>query len=222
MDTHLKGVIEIKVYFYYLSVPNFPIRGVSETDLESFENFVMFLRGVCLKDGTRLDKPNSTSYFFAYTADKSLKKKFESVFNMEWFVPIVKKMDDEEYDMLNSSMEKFKIIEHEYDYATPTLKFPGPAYLEDFGYQLEEELQIKMGELASIPYYILQTEFIKALDILGYTLYHQLTGPDYEFYSYNYDYGLTPEGYASNHVRYVVKTLDLLIHNLGVLLKGES
>ena len=75
---------------------------------------------------------------------------------------------------------------------------------------------------ASIPYYIFKTEFIKALDILGYTLYHQLTGPDYELYSYNYEYGLTPEGYPSNQIRYVVKTLDLLIYNLGVLLKGES
>jgi hypothetical protein len=191
----------MKVYLFYLTLPldfedeNGAITACTKELISSFH---------CNR--------NLISYLFAFTSKKKRAELFEKMYDMSIFTKIVREMSDGEYQEFEAFNDKILLDSYPFDFFLPSSItddekiFCTQNLLETFSNMVEGEFESMMAQATFIPYYQYKSKYIEALDLLYYTWYHAMNGPDYEYYQYNYnmDYGMTLEGYkkvgASAHL----------------------
>lgn len=184
----------MKVYIYYLTIPDSPSEKYSLEDLSRFDIVIKQLSDNHFKKkpGVVITINGTTRYLYAFTNNKEYTKDFEFIHNMLLFTKLERKMDREEYEMFKNEMEHAELlyfkVEGNREQQMLLTKLEN-SILEDSFYEVETHL----STYACLGYEYLKRKYIIPLDILLYTVYYQLNGPDSEFYSHNWSYGVTPE-----------------------------
>lgn len=208
----------MKVYIYYLTVPEKPSEKFTPEKLSGFNVVIkMFSDSHFMKiPGVVIDVNNVQRYLYAFTRSKKLAADFESVHNMTLFTKIEKKMDKEEYEEFKKDMDHAYLEYHSFDDKSNILITKLEGSILD---SAVDDIELYLCYYAALGYEAFKDKYIRALDILLYTLYYQMNGQDAEFYGYNYAYGLTPEGVPGNQVMFTLNFMNTYLGIFGLILK---
>lgn len=207
-----------KVYIYYLTIPEKPYGKFTAKKLSAFNVVTLLLRQdyYYKKSGIIIELNNVERYLYAYTTNKEHAKDFEYMHEMTLFTKIVKKMDKEELKEFTEEMEHAELDYRSMDDGSTMLITKLENHVLETSF---DDVEIYLSEFARLGYEAFQDEYIQALDILLYTLYYQMNGQEAEFYSYNYSYGLTPEGVHGNQVYATLNCVNMYIEIFALILK---
>lgn len=210
----------MKVYIYYLTIPESPSEKFNKTELERFE----VVRSQFNKDhfkqkpGVVVNVNGIERYLYAFTTDKELAKDFEFIHSMFLFTKLEKKMNSEDYRLFEKDMDHAKLQYFEMDdhLKRSMLLTKMENYILDDSYQ---EVEILLSNYSCLGYDFFKRKYIRALDLLLYTTYYQLNGPDAEFYDHNWSYGCTPEGASDNGLTSCLNYQNMYVDIFKLILK---
>lgn len=208
----------MKVYIYFLTPPVKPHGKYTEAKIDAFHPVVRIFDDNYYKrkPGVIFELNGAIRYLYAYTTDKSMVKDFEYMHDMDLFTRITRKMDRDEFSMFQKEMDHAKLEYYKMDDGSNMLVTKLENHILETSI---DDIELHLSNHSCLGYEAFKDEYIQALDILLYTLYYQLAGPDSEFYGYNYNYGLTPEGAVQNQVNMVVNFKTMYVQVFSLILK---
>lgn len=211
----------MKVIIYYLTIPEkyeCASRHIDGVDLiiDAFsENSLRKIQGVVIESN------GIPRYLYAYTNKAEIAKDFEYIHDMSVFTKITRKMDNSEFKAFSDTMKHANLEYYEVEGYAPDKAFH--ILMTQLEMSLIEplitDIEILLSDNAQYPYTIFKDKYVMALDLLLYTLYYQLNGPDSMYYDYNWSYGCTPEGAAKDSVKLEMNYTKLFLEIFSPILK---
>lgn len=210
----------MKIYIYYLTIPESIPGKIDSDELDKFEIVRQTLQEDFIKNksGTIIDVNGIDRYLYAFTSDKEIAKDFEFIHSMFLFTKLERKMDTEEYALFEKEMDYAKlqyfVVDNFRKRSMLLTKLEHHILEHSF-----DDLELHLSNYACLGYDFFQQKYIRALDLLLYTVYYQLNGPDSNFYDYNWSYGITPEGASDCGVSAALNFQNMYLHIFKLILK---
>lgn len=182
----------MKVYVFYLIIPDRFVENLPENDRENFECIV---KGFSMLNRQWIDELNTFSYLYAFTDDKKYANRFKEERNNEIFFMKSFKMTKDEYEQFRrdnkSAHLKYRIV-------SDGVQLQKMLLTNNEQYDIDDTLLMFFNDEVSSTCYagydFLKSKYIKALDTILYcTDYCIHYTSDSESVSYNWGYGITAE-----------------------------
>lgn len=208
----------MKVYIYYLTIPEKPYGKFTQRKLSQFLPVQMLYANEYYekKNGANIEVNGVVRHLYAFTNDKKLAKDFEFLHEMTLFTKFVKKMGKKEYKLFAKDMEHAELSYYSLEDKSTLLLTKMEHHVLDTSI---DDIEMHLSDDACLGYDYFKDEYIHALDLILFTLYYQMNGPDAEFYENNWSYGLTPEGSPSDQVNMIVNFTQMYLDVFSLILK---
>ena len=216
----------MKIYLHYLIFPS-DTSDFSKKMLDDYE----------VTDGLNLIKSKMYNentgnwyYLYGFTDDKKISDIFENMHDEKLFKKIIKKMSKDDYEIFKEENNMSELIVMDINKEKSYSKYPD--YEGEFlvcskneEYDMNEgvcsQIMTMIMERCSHDYYAFKTKYIKALDYLLYCTYNRVNYYDPEFYSHQFSYGCTAEGYPKSQVYMKLNIIALYLKTFALLLRKE-
>lgn len=210
----------MKLYCYYLILPD-NIENTEYSEIHGLHTIT-----------TKFYNENTGKwyYLYAFTNDKKIGKMFEEIHDMNIFRKTVKPIDSKDYDIFKADNIMSELLV--YDIKKEVSYTEYPVHNSDFivctkneEYDITETFTDYVNELlmekCQYDYYHLKTKYIESLDYLLYCTLNRVNFYDSDFYSYNFSYGSTAEGYPRGPVSMKINILALYVKKFASLLRKD-
>ena len=168
-------------------------------------------------------KMNSGIYYYLYaiTNNKELAKEFELTHNMDIFIRTINYINDAEYSKLENDYSACFIEKYSFkDKNNKSLNLITTEMETSILYNIEDGVETMLSQTAGeFSYEGFKDKYIEALDYLLYCTYNKMNSEENDYFSYNWGFGITAEGYVKNQVRYDVNIFDIYYNIFSHLLK---
>lgn len=215
----------MKVFIYYLTIPEVPEGKITQEMIDKFSLVTQQFNLHYIKNvsGASVMCNGVERYLYAFTNNDKIAMDFEYIHDMTIFTKIVRKMSKDEFHLFKQTMGWAELSYISID--IPNSDKYGKLLLTVFEYEIisdpetEMDVEMQLTDYSKLGYEFLDKKYVLALDILLYTLFYHLSGPESEFYLYNWGFGCTPEGAPSNTVSWNVNYQNMFLDIFGMILK---
>ena len=189
----------MNIYKFYISIPE-DLNKVTKEDARRYINVSSNISS----NSFIYDSENKRKiYLYAFTNNKEYSKIFEELHDMRMFKKIKNKITKDEYlefrkEITEKELVKVDIEEFDEEYGKISVICPKFEVM-DIEDTTEYYQNDKMINTATSDYRILEEEYVKLLDGIGYCNFcmSQMGDEMSDYVSYNESYGISAEGYTT-------------------------